>query len=287
VRDQGFIVWVVLGAALLAVLNLPESVTQHMKAVFREGLAPLQGAISSVSRKSQESIEAIRGIGGLVTENQKMAAELVRLRNEVRLLKTYETENIALRQQLDFDQRSARDLIPAEIITRDVSGWWQTVRLGKGATDGVTANLAVVTSDGLVGKTVAASPRTADVLLISDPTCKVSAQISRTGLYGIVSGKGRTRKGEVFCEMNFINKDKPVKVGDEAVTSGLGGIFPRGLLIGYVDSVELDPSGLYQKALIIPKADLGALDYVFVVAEESDPVDELLQSQGVAEGSAP
>ena len=79
--------------------------------------------------------------------------------------------------------------------------------------------------------------------------------------------------------MEFINKDKPVLPGDEVVTSGLGGIFPKGLLIGYVDSVSIDRSGLYQQAHIIPKAEVGGLYYVFVVKEEEGPIDRLLKSK--------
>lgn len=271
----------------MVVLNLPDSMTRHVKSAVREGLAPLQAALSSTSRKTRESLEAIRGIGGLVKENEKMSGELVRLRNELRQREALEKENIALRQQLAFARRTTRDVIPCEVIARDISGWWQTVRLGKGRADGVEVNMAVVTSDGLVGKTVAVSPRTADVLLLSDPGCKVSAQITRTGAFGIVSGRGTSWKGQASCEIEFVNKNTSTRAGDEVVTSGLGGVFPKGLLIGYIDHVDMDKSGLYQVAQVVPRADLGGLDYIFVVAERSDPVEELLRTKGLTGASRP
>jgi rod shape-determining protein MreC len=281
VREQRVIIWLVLGALLLLVFNLPESVSSQVKSVLREAVAPLQGALSSFSNKTRESVESVRGIGGAVAENRKMSAELVRLRNEVRRLETLELQNITLREQLRFAQTSARDLIPSEVIARDISGWWQTIRLGKGLVDGVTANRAVVTTDGLVGKTVATSPHTADVLLVSDPGCKVSTQITRTGLFGVLTGQGTSWRGRVVCRMDFINKDTPVLPGDEVVTSGLGGVFPKGLLVGYVDRVEEDESGLYQRAYVVPKADLGGLTYAFVVVQKESAVEELLRRRGL------
>jgi rod shape-determining protein MreC len=281
VRDQGYIIWLVLGTVLLAILNLPESISNQVKAAFREAVAPLQSAVAGTARRVTESIGAVRGLGGALTDNQRMTAEIVRLRNEVRDLKALEAENIALREQLGFARRSPQALIPSEVIARDISGWWQTVRLDKGAGDGIQPDQAVVTTEGLVGRTIAVSPRTTDVLLLSDPSCRISAQIARSGSYGVVSGRRANVRGQVLCVMDFISKDAPVLVGDEVVTSGLGDVFPRGLLIGYVDQVVMDRSGLFQQAQVLPKADLGALRYVFVVAEQVDPVEDLLRKHGM------
>jgi rod shape-determining protein MreC len=266
---------------LLVVLNLPERVSDQAKSSVREGLAPLQEAVSGTGHRLREGVESLRGIGDLVSENRTMAGELVRLRNEARRLETLEQENIRLRQQLRFVESGARDLIPCEVIARDISGWWQTIRLQKGSADGVERNMAVVTTEGLVGRTVAVSPRTADVLLLSDPGCRVSAQIARMGVFGVLTGRGTSWKGQVSCVMDFINKNTPVRPGDEVVTSGLGGVFPKGLLVGYVDRVERDESDLYQRAYIIPKADLASLNYVFVVAQRSDPIVEMLRTRGM------
>ncbi|MFH0953026.1 MAG: rod shape-determining protein MreC [Verrucomicrobiota bacterium] len=284
-RDRSIVVWVLVAAVLLTVLNLPPAVSGRAKGVLREAVAPIQSVLSGFSRKVRESVKSIRGIGGLLGENQKMAAELAHLRNQVRDLEALEQENTDLRQQLQFASRSNYRLIPCEVIARDITGWWRTVRLGKGSSDDVTLNTAVVTTDGLVGRTADVSLHTCDVLLISDPGCKVSAQIARTGSFGIVSGRGASAAGQVACQMDFINKNTPILAGDEVVTSGLGGVFPKGLLVGYVDKVYTDESGLFQKADIIPKADVGALSYVFVVAGQGNPIDEYLLQRDQQEGA--
>lgn len=264
-RDRNLAVWLVLGALLLAVLNLPTSVTQGVKNLVREGLSPMQEAVSDFTHGLREAWGSLRGLGGAVVENQRMQAEVARLLAEVRDLKAFERENEQLRRVLGFASRARNDLIPAEVIARGRDGWWQTLRVNKGALAGIQPNMAVLSIDGLVGKVSSASEQTADVLLLSDPTCRVAAQVLRTGTFGIVAGRGPSWEGQVICRMEFINKNTPILPGDEVVTSGLGGVFPKGLLIGYVDKVFTDRSGLYQYADLISKADLGTLQYVFAL----------------------
>jgi rod shape-determining protein MreC len=278
------VLWVILGAVLLVVLNLPGAVSGQAKAALREGISPLQGALSDFSRWVRESVRSVRGIGGLMRENQQLSAELVRLRNEVRDLQALSQDNAELREQLQFVAQTKRQLISCEVIARDITGWWETVRLSKGSRDGVSMDMAVITSDGLIGKTVDVSSRTCDVLLISDPVCKVSARIARTGAFGVVAGSGPTRSGQAACQMKFINKNVPVLPGDEVVTSGLGGIFPKGLPIGYVDKIVTDETGLFQRADIIPKADLGMLSYAFVVAEQGSEANDRPRDASPSDG---
>ena len=136
--------------------------------------------------------------------------------------------------------------------------------------------MAVITPEGLVGKTVAVSRQTARVLLMTDPTCKVAAKFPRNGVFGIVRGGGVSLAGRSMleilcapdpCRMDFIAKDMDIRRGDEVVSSGLGGVFPAGLTVGYIRSSSMDRSGLYQHADIAPAADLGAVNRVFVVAD--------------------
>lgn len=276
-RERSIIIWLVLGAALVLVLNLPSPIEERGKAAIREFLAPLQNAVTRITQGSREWLGAVRSLGEMAIANQHMQEELTKLRSEIRYLEGLEQENTELRGQLDFMQRADRTLIPAEIIGRDISGWWQTVRIGKGVGHGVEPGMAVVTPDGLVGRTLNASIGTADIMLISDSTSRVSAWLPRSGSHGIVSGAGLSLRGLPLLTMRFINKDTEIRMGDEVVTSGLGGIFPRGLLIGYVDAVERDETGLYQMADLVPAADLGRFNYGFVVAESHDPVDLLLR----------
>ncbi|MCZ7591522.1 MAG: rod shape-determining protein MreC [Kiritimatiellae bacterium] len=264
-RERRLTIWVALVFLLLVLLNLPAAKSLGIKNAVRTAIAPLQESVANGSSRLREGWATVRGLGGMAVENQRMSTELARLQSEVRDLKSLERENERLRGVLGFSSRASRDLIPAEVIARSRDGWWQTLRLNKGSDDGVEADQAVISVEGLVGRVASVSQKTADVLLLSDPTCNVAAQMLRSGAYGIVSGRGPQWDGSVICRMEFINKNIPVRPGDEVITSGLGGIFPRGLLIGYVDRITTDRSGLYQYADIISKADLGTLQYVFAV----------------------
>lgn len=276
-RERSITIWLILGTALIVALNLPESVSNRGKAVIREFLSPLQSLVSSINHNARQGFNALRGLGDMALDNRNMAAEVTRLRSELRYLEAMEQENIELRAQLGYLSRPERELIPAEIIARDISGWWQTVRIGKGMAEGVEEHMAVVTPDGLVGRTMNVSAGTADVLLVSDPSCRVSAYLPRTQSHGIASGRGLSVMGLPLLRMEFINKDKEIRPGDEVLSSGLGGTYPKGILIGYVERVTMDGSGLFQVAEIAPTADIGRLAYCFVVAEIPDPVETLLR----------
>jgi rod shape-determining protein MreC len=126
-----------------------------------------------------------------------------------------------------------------------------------------------------VGKTTEVTPFATEVLLISDPACQVSARIRREGIdvFGRVRGMGTDLKGQPRARIEFVNKDIPIRKGDEVVTSGLGA-YPKGVHIGYISEIHQDESGLYQYAEVIPRATVGLLDYVFVLSPAPREVKE-------------
>jgi rod shape-determining protein MreC len=231
-------------------------------------------AMSSL-RRAAALVWALGNLTDQLAENRRMAEEINRLRIDIERLRRLERQNAELRGMLRFAQRSPHRLIACEVIGRgDVTGWWQTIRLNKGEADGVTTNLAVITADGVVGRTEVTSAHTADVLLIADPKCKISAVLSRTGGFGIVRGGGAALTGAPalemlcspgLCRMDYIAREATLMAGDEVLTSGLGGVFPKDLLVGRVVRAHRDESGLYQRAEVAPTAELGNLTTVFVV----------------------
>jgi len=206
----------------------------------------------------------------LLEENKRLSEEVIYLQAKQVDLENLEQENRHLRDQLDFYNRQKHTLISCQVTARTISGWWQSLRLDKGRAQGVEANRAVISPDGLVGRTDEVSAYSADVLLLSDPACKVSARVSRTGSFGLVTGHGVNAQGYPVARMQFIHKDAPVRAGDAVVTSGLGGVFPKNILIGYIERVSTEEAGLYQIADIIPKAVTELMDVVFVAAEEEN-----------------
>ena len=267
------IVYAIAGGLLLVAVFVPlPSLTMKGKGAIRGAVAPAERGVSGVWQRLSEASAAIRGIGGTVEKNRDLSHELVRVQAELNRLRDVEADNIRLRLAFNFYDQKRYAMIPCNVISRNISGWWTTVRLGKGRKEGIEPNHAVISPDGLVGKTTEVSASTSEVLLLSDPACRVSAKLGRINVFGLVRGAGSNLKGHPRARMEFINKDVEVRIGDEVVTSGLSGsgaVFPKGVHIGYVDNVHRDESGLFQYAEIVPRATVGLLDYVFVVSTKS------------------
>jgi len=266
--------WLVLVVVIIGLLNLPDTASDAIKAAFRETTRPLQRFAGTVVGSTAGFFKSIGRIPGLLQENKALSLEVARLTAEQSRWESLRRENDELRGLLGFKARAGFDLTPAKVIARTSDGWWQTIRINKGSADGIKEHLAVISVNGLVGKVTAVSRNTADILLISDPSFRVTSRIPRTGSFGVVSGRGPSWQGDVFCRMEFIHKDNEIKPGDEVVSSGLGGVFPENIPIGYIDRFARDPSGLYQHADVVTKADLNTLLYVFVMIEARGSPDE-------------
>jgi rod shape-determining protein MreC len=269
-KDRRWIALCTIGLVVLAMMNLPDSASLRVKGAVRDGISPLQAVLRGGVRELQDIFRYIRGIRDMAKENRGLSEEIVYLRGEMRMARELERDNQMMRDLLGFVRRFPNRLISCEVIGRDSTGWWQTARLDKGAAAGVAEGRAVITQDGLIGRTVSVSDRTADVRLLSDPSCKVSVRLSRSGIFGVVTGLGVKPGEQPACRMDFILQTADVQEGDEVVTSGLGGLFPKGLLVGNVVRVEMDSAGLYQTAWIHSAANLGELEYAFVAATEAD-----------------
>ena len=212
-----------------------------------------------------------------VREHDVMLDEVARTRHELLHHTTLEQENRLLRRMMGFKESSPHGLLLGRVIARGgTSGWWQTVRINRGSDDGVQPNQAVITVDGLVGKTTTVTRHTCDVLLLADPANRVACRLERTGDLGVARGLGTGLNGKSDfemvlaaqpCTMEYVDKDAELLVGDKVVTSGLGGTYPGGLLLGAVLEFEMDPSHLYQRLKVRPAADLARLHYVWVVSE--------------------
>lgn len=268
VEKRTVLKWCAAACVLALILLLPDGYTVRVKGFFWNLISPIQSGLLKAGHSLKAGVDTMRGFGGMVEENRRLKGEVVRLQAEARLSKSIQEENLKLRRMLAFHDRQAKALIAAEVAARSINGWWQSIRLAKGTREGVFSNRAVISPDGLVGRVSTVSAHSANVLLLSDPACEVSARISRTGSFGLVRGAGVNLKGYPVVEMRFIHKDIPIQIGDEVVTSGLGGVFPRDVIIGYIEAIRTEDAGLYQIAEILPQAVINLTDVVFVTAVE-------------------
>jgi rod shape-determining protein MreC len=141
--------------------------------------------------------------------------------------------------------------------------WWRTVTINRGSQDGIEGDMAVVTEEGLVGKTTTVSSSISIVLLVSDENCKVAATVEGTREQGIVSGERVVGALAPLLDLNFLSKQANLQPGQKAYTSGVGGVFPSGLLIGTVKEYKVRE--LDGQARLTPAVDFSKLEDVFVV----------------------
>lgn len=203
----------------------------------------------------------------LARQNEQLRQDNDLLRQEVRALGETGRENLRLRQLLNVKERSAFRAITARVIGRDASNWWKSLQIDRGSNDGLADNMAVLNADGLIGKTVSVTRGQARVLLLIDPNCKAAAFLQDTREPGVVSGVDSAFNISPRLTMTYVNRDAKVTPGESVITSGLGGVFPKGILIGTTARARMNrQTGMYQDVDITPAVDFRRLEEVIVIA---------------------
>ena len=176
------------------------------------------------------------------------------------LYKELKLSNIRLRSLLDFQKTITGTVIAAEVIGKDPSPWFKTIMINKGKDDGVKKGAAVVIPEGIVGQVAEVSPHNSKVLLIIDPNSAVDAMVQRSRARGIIKGGFADR-----CVFKYVLRKKGIAVGDTVVSSGLDGVFLKGLPVGQVSGVVKPNSGIFQEVTVTPCVDFEKLEEVLVV----------------------
>ncbi|MED3549153.1 rod shape-determining protein MreC [Cytobacillus praedii] len=231
----------------------------------------VQTAVSRPTHYVANFFENLKDLQNTYTENKELKSrldELARLESEVQKLKKDNTE---LQEILDIkDSLSAFEPKQATVIGRNPDKWTELLIINKGSRDGIEQNMAVITAKGLIGKVKNSQPFTSTVQLLSsmDPTNRISAEIQADGesIFGFIEGYD-DEKGLLM--MKRIPSDAKVKKGQTVISSGKGGVFPKGLLIGKVVEVAPAEYGLTQTAYIEPGANFDDIEHVMVAKRGS------------------
>jgi len=208
-------------------------------------------------------------------ENEALKERVALLENKLHLLQEKEMENKRLRVLLHFQENRPFALLPASVVGKDFNSWSRTLVINQGSRSGVETGMAVVRPEGIVGRVLTTSNHFALVQLILDSNSDIPAIIERTRAEGIVSGKITNH-----CRIKYLNRLADVTVGDRVLSSGLGGVYPKGLIIGTVNSVHKKNYGLFQEVIITPAVDFSKTEEVFVVKNRRlSEYGELLKSR--------
>ena len=238
-------------------------------------LAPFQSVTSAVSGKISAFGDYVHDVFYVYDQNRELKAENDDLKSKVTRAAELESENARLRQLLNYRTNTPQfDLLPATVIGRNSSTWSNHIIINRGSNDGVDKNMTVVTPDGLVGTIHEAYPAYSEVELITDPRSAVGAIVQRADsrLAGVVKG---TADSSSAINMTNIPQNANIVEGDIIVTSGFGGMYPKGIVIGTVTSLKNDIGGLLQYAVLYPAVDFQKLEDVAVITNYREPVSAL------------
>lgn len=247
----------------------------------REALYPFENLNVWFRRAVVSRVRGVFRRSGLAAECAALRRDLQRLELEASELGNVEAENERLRKLLDFQPAARVRWQAAPVHSRGGTvGVWHSVRVGKGSDHGVRVGDPAVVPEGVVGRVIAVSAHTADVMLLTDPNCRIPAELELEGedfgtVRGILYGGG-TRAGTDDPSLTLLYVVEPLRLRyldrdfappprTRVVTSGLGRAFPKGLTIGWMLDSRGDGNGLSREAEVVPAVDFAGLDTVFLL----------------------
>lgn len=201
-------------------------------------------------------------------DNLALLEENRKLLNEIASLRETQQENLRLRKLLHFEEKLSFQSVVARVIAKDVSTEFRAIRINRGEAEGLKKNMAVVTNEGVVGHILRTTKSTADVVTILDSNSAVDAIDERSRARGVVEGMT-----DENCQLRYVLRTDDIQPGDVMISSGLGGIIPKGVPAGVVSKVNRKPFGITQDVEIRPSVDFSRLEEVLVITSaEIDPL---------------
>lgn len=250
-----------LTVALASIALSQSGLTQPAEGLAMQVMVPLERGLGYLAAPLASGLGGITRLFDLQKENQQLREEVLRLTQEVVRLREAELENRRLQELLWLrDKNPDLRFVGARVIGADSSNLIQSLLIDKGSADGVEKGMAVVAAEGLVGRVSQVYANSARVLLITDPSSSVSAMIQPSHALGMVRGRPGSR-----LAMEYLSEGRNVAAGDLVLTSGLGGNFPKGLLIGQVKSIRRNDVELFQELSLEPAVAFRQLEEVMVV----------------------
>ena len=222
---------------------------------FAEGQRAIAAGVSSL-RRLWGGYVSLRNLDG---ENEALKRELATAQVELQRQRALADRSRGLERLLELRDRSALNTTAAEIIAAGATPDFRTVTISKGSNDGLKTDMAVIAPAGVVGRVVVPSARASKVQLLIDRNAAAGAIVERSRAQGVVTGAGGER-----LQMEYVSEAADIMVGDAVITSGIDGIFPKGFLIGHVETVEKNGPA-YKRIVVKPAVDFGALEEVLVV----------------------
>jgi rod shape-determining protein MreC len=204
----------------------------------------------------------IGNIGNLQKENKELRSQINKLESEVARMTVAEKENESLKRELNFKTNSGFQTVTANITFFDPTNIRESIMINKGAKDGIKEKMAAASEGFLIGKVVEVYSDSSKILLIADPMSSVPALLPEVSATGLVQGQVG-----IGLQMTQVSQETDLKKGQIAVTSGLGGEYPKGLVIGKVENITKKNNSIFQTASLRSLIDFRSLERVQIILE--------------------
>ena len=256
------------GALLILSLHListgvhPGDLAARPQSIILEIISPVTGAFTHLSDGASSITRDYFELVHVREENAHLRDQLAKVKSDQARLAELEVENSHLAELVALKDALGTNAIAANVIGSDANGISRTLVLSSGSDNGLHPGMAVLANQGVVGKIIAVSPNASRVLLIDDHNSALDGFDQRSRARGIVAGM--VDDGVI---LKYADRSQDIRAGDTIVTSGLDGIFPRGLLVGTIQSVHREGPGLFLGVRIAPAVDFHELEQVLILTQ--------------------
>jgi rod shape-determining protein MreC len=234
--------------------------------------SPWQSASSKASGATSGFFQQIWNFRSTAQENEQLKERLSKVEQELQTARQATSENERLKSLLGLNEQSEIKTVPARVIARDPSVWFNTITINRGSSSGITVNMPVVTAGGIVGRVITVGPWASQVMLITDEKAGAGAVVGQLGQSGALgSVRGRADLGVALIEMRYVSGLEKVEINDSVMTTGQDGIYPPGLNVGRVVEVKNGTATQAHQILIQPGAQLDHLEEVAVLLYHPPP----------------
>ena len=267
VKFKVLLVVLVLMAGVMTYAAANGRLTAAPQELLGAAMVPLQRVTAAVSSAVEGFVDKYVRIDQIIAENEALTAENAELREQLVDYELIRREVEQLREAWEIKEEfPERQIVNANVIGRDPLEKYYAFTIDKGSRHGIEVKDCVITAAGIVGRVVEVGPNYAKVATILDPSVSVGCMVSRTGDIGLVGGDGELAMDKT-CAMTLLPRDTLAAAGDEVITTGEGGVFPKQLAVGTVKDIYLEKSGKSMVAVIEPYEDIESVRTVMVITE--------------------
>jgi rod shape-determining protein MreC len=260
-----FVATFVVVALALGILNLPQPASARLKLAIGGLYLPLFGLVGAIQTVTQRVEEAFSPRQNLSREIEQLRRENQELTLQLRQQEELARSNDRFREMIGFAKSAPWKLKAARVVGRDPANWWRTLQIDLGDRDGVKPNFPVMTSEGLIGRIESVGFNRSQVVLLGDPACRVSVLASDSREQGVLVAAATSQLDQALVDLIYLPRNSQVKPGASIVTSGQGGVFPRGIPIGTVVDCRQAGYELFSTARVKLAVDPSRIEEVWVI----------------------